>query len=317
MGSNLVKRHEDWMCCTHGIVILKNDESLEEIKHKSATISLLVHRSDLEIVKHSLKQGAPAFLDPPESDDAFEFYYVLSGKLRFKRDGSTVELSSGDVFYLDTSSKPVALQVIEDSQLLCFCKPPFFQEISKSARYLKKILASIEEKDHYTYSHSKRVRDLSLSIAREMGLSDSRIENLALAALFHDVGKIDVPSSILLKPGQLTKEEFELIKAHPLKGKEMLEHTLFSSCSEIVFQHHERLDGSGYPRALKSDEISLEARIIAAADAFDAMTTDRPYKQAKSVDEAIAELKMMSDKYDSKVVLILEKLLEKRVPSSV
>ena len=103
---------------------------------------------------------------------------------------------------------------------------------------------------------------------REIELSDSRIENLALAVLFHDVGKIDVLSSILLKPGQLTKEEFELIKAHPLKGKKMLEHTLFSSCSEIVFQHHERLDGSGYPRALKSDEISLEARIIAVANVF-------------------------------------------------
>lgn len=305
------------MCCTHGIVILRNGESLEEIKYKSATIRLLVHRSDLEIAKHSLKQGAPVFLEPPESDDAFEFYYVLSGKLRFKHDGSNVQLSTGDVFYLGIPSEPVALQVIEDCQLLCFSKPPFFQEISESTQHLKKILASIEEKDHYTYSHSKRVRDLSLSIAREMQLSDSRLENLALAALFHDIGKIDVPSSILLKPGKLTEEEFELIKTHPLKGKDMVEHSLFSSCSEIIFQHHERLDGSGYPRGLKGDEINLEARIIAVADAFDAMITDRPYKKAKSLDEAINELKMMSEKYDLKVVLILETLLKSKAPNLV
>jgi len=154
------------------------------------------------------------------------------------------------------------------------------------------ILAEIVEmRDPYTCSHQKRVSYLAAAIAIEMGLPKEAVRLLRLAGLIHDIGKIAVPSEILNKPGALSDIEMEIIRTHPQKGYELLMNmSRRTRLAEIVYQHHERLDGSGYPRGLSGDAICLEARILAVADVMEAMLSHRPYRSAFSLDEVIAEI---------------------------
>jgi putative nucleotidyltransferase with HDIG domain len=151
--------------------------------------------------------------------------------------------------------------------------------------------ATVDAKDPYTAGHSLRVQRIAVEIGREMGLGRSSLETLHFAGLFHDIGKIGVPDAILTKPARLTDEEFEVVKRHPEDGARIVGR--LRSLQEIVpaiLHHHERWDGAGYPHALRADEIPTEAGIVGLADAFDAMTTDRPYSDARSLDAAIAEI---------------------------
>jgi putative nucleotidyltransferase with HDIG domain len=151
--------------------------------------------------------------------------------------------------------------------------------------------ATVDAKDPYTAGHSLRVQRIAVEIGREMGLDRHRLKTLHFAGLFHDIGKIGVPDAILTKPDRLTDEEFEIVKRHPEDGARIVGR--LRSLQETVpaiLHHHERWDGAGYPHRLLGDEISAEASIVGLADAFDAMTTDRPYSEARSLDEAIAEI---------------------------
>ncbi|MGV2950008.1 HD-GYP domain-containing protein, partial [Acinetobacter sp. AGC35] len=149
-----------------------------------------------------------------------------------------------------------------------------------------------------------------LTIARMLKLSKDRLEDLYFASAFHDVGKINIPEEILNKPGHLTEEEFEIIKRHSYDGYEMVKELYYTNISQIILQHHERLDGSGYPYGLRDNEISLEAKIIGIVDTYDAMTSDRPYREGLSPEIAIAELKRLAGiQYDPYLVEIFEKAL--------
>ena len=151
---------------------------------------------------------------------------------------------------------------------------------------------ALEMRDPYTAGHQKRVAQLAGAIAGEMNRPYDEVRGIRLAALIHDIGKIQVPSEILSKPGKLTEIEFELIKSHSQVGYDILKEIEFPwPIADIVYQHHERLDGSGYPRGLKGDEIMLQARIIAVADVVEAMSSHRPYRAALGTEEALAELK--------------------------
>jgi putative nucleotidyltransferase with HDIG domain len=150
---------------------------------------------------------------------------------------------------------------------------------------------TVDAKDPYTAGHSLRVQRIAVEIGREMGLGKEYLETLHYAGLFHDIGKIGVPDAILTKPDRLTDEEFEIVKRHPEDGARIVGR--LRSLQEIVpaiLYHHERWDGAGYPHALRADEIPAEAGIVGLADAFDAMTTDRPYSDARPVDEAVDEI---------------------------
>ena len=150
---------------------------------------------------------------------------------------------------------------------------------------------TLETRDPYTAGHQRRVADLARAIATELGLPADQIEGVRTAATIHDIGKIAVPAEILSKPGKLTDTEFELIKIHAKIGYDILKQIEFPwPIAQFVLQHHERLDGSGYPAGLCGDDIFLEARILGVADVVEAMATHRPYRPALGLDGALAEI---------------------------
>jgi putative nucleotidyltransferase with HDIG domain len=153
------------------------------------------------------------------------------------------------------------------------------------------LTATLETRDPYTAGHQSRVSDLARTMATEMGLGQERVEGLRVAGVVHDLGKISIPSEILSKPGRLTEIEFGLIKTHSQVGYELLQPIDFPwPVAEIVRQHHEKVDGSGYPQGLKGETILLEARILAVADVVEAMASHRPYRPALGVDKALEEI---------------------------
>ena len=161
--------------------------------------------------------------------------------------------------------------------------------------YLETVTALIEAmsaKDTYLYAHSHNVAVYAKAIAEEIGFPPERTRRLIQGCELHDLGKIAIPDSILMKRGPLTHEEFEIIKQHPRWGARILEPlTFMKDIMEMVHQEHERWDGSGYPMGLRGGQIRLEARIIAVADALDAMTSQRPYRQPVTLEQAEEELK--------------------------
>ncbi|SHI54091.1 HD domain-containing phosphohydrolase [Lutispora thermophila] len=194
------------------------------------------------------------------------------------------------------------------------------QELTKMNKelrnsYLSTVLSlanAIEANDKYTRGHCERVSCLSTDIARKMGLGDNELHVLEFASILHDIGKIGVPSDILNKEGKLTSDEFEMIRKHPIIGYEILAHVDFLSESRnVLLQHHERVDGKGYPKGLKGEEISLLAKIISVADAYDAMTNSRPYRKTPlTKEQAIEEMKKgKGSQFDEVVVDILIDLL--------
>jgi PAS domain S-box-containing protein len=153
------------------------------------------------------------------------------------------------------------------------------------------MVASVEMRDPYTAGHQIRTADLARAIATEMGLSKDKIDGIRMAGSIHDIGKISVPAEILSKPTKLTDIEFSLIKEHSRSGYEMLKDVESPwPLAQIVYQHHERMDGSGYPRNLKGDEIIMEARIMAVADVVEAMASHRPYRPALGIEVALEEI---------------------------
>ncbi|MGB3368261.1 MAG: HD-GYP domain-containing protein [Acidaminobacteraceae bacterium] len=174
----------------------------------------------------------------------------------------------------------------------------------------KVLVKTIEVKDKYTLGHANRVKEISSKIAYELEFSIEQIHDLETAAILHDVGKIGTPTAILLKPTSLTKMEYDTIKEHPFHAKRILDDiSEFSNISNITYCHHENYDGSGYPRGLKNDEIPLEAQIIQVADAFDAMTSDRSYRNAFSVEKALSiMIEGRGKQFNPKLVDIIVKL---------
>jgi len=171
----------------------------------------------------------------------------------------------------------------------------------------------IELKDHYTKGHSDRVTKYAMAIAEAMGLSPSQVEIIRLSCQLHDLGKIGIQEYILTKPAKLTEEEWGEIKLHPLKGVEILRPlTFLKDEMKLVEQHHERYDGKGYPYGLHADSIDVRARIMAVADSFDAMTTERPYAKGLTLSEAKEEIRRCGGtQFDPKIVEVFINLLDK------
>ena len=162
----------------------------------------------------------------------------------------------------------------------------------------------METRDPYTAGHQRRVADLAQAIATEMKLAENQRDGLRMAGTIHDLGKVSIPAEILSKPTKLTEIEYQLIQAHPQTGYDILKGIEFPwPVAEMVLQHHERMNGSGYPQGLKGEEISTEAQILMVADVVEAMASYRPYRPALGVDAALEEIeKNKGILYDSRVV---------------
>lgn len=251
------------------------------------TIDKLVGKRFTEVLNiryNGLQGGA----DPLEDDIHFNYFMSPSGR-KVPVDFSISPISdingdrSGSVIVLRDDTDRVNNEMkLKES----------FLQIKKSVSGIIHAMAqTIETRDPYTAGHQRRVADIARTIAAEMNLGEKQVEGIFMAGIIHDLGKICIPTEILSKPGRLSPIEFDLIKTHPQIGYDILKTIEFPwPLAEMVYQHHEWYNGSGYPQGLSSDGILLGARIICVADVVEAMASDRPYRAALGIEKALAEI---------------------------
>ena len=224
-----------------------------------------------------------------------------------RKDGSTVPVELNAV-RINIQGKPTDLAFVRDITERKRVKEKLQQTYVELQRALEGtisvLVSAIEMRDPYTAGHQRRVTQLACAIAREMGLPEEQIEGIRMAGLIHDLGKISIPAEILSKPGRLNDFQWGMIQTHSQVGYDVLKAVEFPwPVAEIVLQHHERLDGSGYPAGLPGEEIMLEARILAVADVVEAMASRRPYRPPPGIDKALKEISQNRGiLYDSEVV---------------
>jgi putative nucleotidyltransferase with HDIG domain len=231
---------------------------------------------DLETAIHTMKQGAYDYITKPFNLDQVVTSVRRALRLRQERlDSRRVALNLESLVKNKAVALNSALEDLNDQHKVT----------------LEVLVKALDARGHETQCHSQRVQAYTLRLAEQFKFTQAQMVDLARGALLHDIGKIGVPDSILLKPGKLTSEEWDEIKKHPTIGYNILKDVRFlDRVAWMVLCHHERFDGSGYPHSLKGEQIPLEARIFSVLDAYDAMTSDRPYRPAMCTEAARAVL---------------------------
>lgn len=206
-----------------------------------------------------------------------------------------------------------ALLVLLPMGVSCWVFAQYHRERAAHQATIRALVQAVDIKDKYTRGHSERVGRASVMIARELGMDDERVEVLRFAGILHDVGKLGVPTRLLRKDGPLTPEERRVIELHPEYGHEMVRGIGFlGEARAAILHHHERIDGSGYPYGLTGPQIPESARVVAVADAFDAMTSTRSYRRARPVEAAVAELtRCAGAQFDPEMVGALARALDR------
>ena len=256
---------------------IKGDESTKHIP-----IIMVTARTGAEMLSAGLKSGADDYISKPF--DSIELKARIHSLLRIRDVEAELALTNRNL-------NKRASDLVERQHSLYLST-------------VKSLASAIDAKDEYTRHHSTRVTEFTLKIAKSMKLSGRELEDLELAAILHDIGKIAVPEHILNKPGALTDEEFASIKEHPLRGQIILDPVKeLNEIGKVVRSHHEKYDGTGYPDGLKGTEIPLGSRIMAIADTFDSITSDRPYRSAASHRRAVKEIiRCSGSQFDPEVV---------------
>jgi putative nucleotidyltransferase with HDIG domain len=294
-----------------GFRIGKKGSSLENVIYDSQKISLLARGDGVEVLLETIEKDRLFYIYPAEDPHALEFYLILSGEIECEYNDEKIILGPQDYFTAKGITETIHFTALSNVSFLWVITESTFVNLSYDISALKEIVKKVEDKDRYTYLHCNRVAKYSIKIAQKMKLNRLQVENLNTSSTLHDIGKIHIPGEILNKPSSLTKEEFDIIKKHPSDGAEMIKGTFYEEIAPIIEQHHERLNGSGYPKGLKGDDILLEARIIAVSDTFDAMTEDRVYRKASNAQEAFNVIKSsIGTLYDKEVVEAFEKVLK-------
>lgn len=270
-----------------GLRIVTDGGCLEEVAKNNTAVKLLARAGEMEVMLQTIKADKPFTLTPWSG---CEFFYILEGSLVCGIDGEDVTLGPGDYVQATQLVQPAYFKTSSELTILYVASPPVFSYLSDMIRKWQDLATDIELKDMYTEEHCKRIEKIAIRIGERLRLSGGQMERLINSAYLHDLGKTVVPHGILSKPGRLSEEEWEHIRRHPSAGRQMLEHTFLEEVGSVIEQHHEREDGKGYPLGLTGKEISIEAKIIAVADAFDAMTSDRPYRKAMTNQQAIDEI---------------------------
>jgi putative nucleotidyltransferase with HDIG domain len=293
-----------------GFKVGKKGNFIERVKYDTNDISLLSRGDGIEVLTQSIEKDRLFYLYPAENPNVLEFYFILSGEVLCEIDDENITLGSQEYFSIQGIKNPIHFTALSDVTMLWVVTEPTFVHISERISSLMEIVKQVEIKDCYTEKHSDRVANYAGKVAKKMKFNKDQLENLIFASYLHDIGKINVPTEILNKPGRLTEEEYEIIKKHPADGAEMVKGTNYNELIPIIEQHHERLDGSGYPYGLKGDEILLEAKIIAVCDTFDAMTGDRSYRKAFDSVYALDVIKSLKGShYEEEIVNIFEEVL--------
>ena len=227
------------------------------------------------------------------------------GILNMQRQSAYREFATGEL---------QCLKVIASKAAYAISNSKLYDDLEKA--YLSTIMAlanAVEARDRYTSGHTVRVTYLAELIAKELGWEDDRIFILSMGCSLHDIGKIGVPDSVLNKPGRLTEQERTIMQRHPEVGARMIEGIAFlKPCAPFIISHHEQWDGSGYPHGLTGESIPIEGRVLAVADTFDAIVTDRPYRRGKSIEAAIQELRDFAGRqFDPDIVAIFIEAIRK------
>ncbi len=265
-------------------------------------IIVLTAEADFASKRSALSSGASDYLTKPWVPQELCLRVRNSLRLRFQQ------------LWLDQQRRLMEREISVRTQEL-----ESYQLELKQAQceIIERLSRAAEQHDDETGQHTRRVGLISFLIAQNMGLSASECADIQRAAPMHDVGKIGVPDAIVLKPGELDESEWSLVRQHCGIGAALLSggrSGLVQMSERIAFTHHERWDGSGYPRGLKGEEIPLEGRVVAAADVFDALTHERPYKKAWPVEEALAEMRAQSGhQFDPTVIEAFLKLPHDRL----
>lgn len=283
----------------------------ESTAESEPSARLLTKQGDLEVILHRINGESVVWLFPASDPNATEYFFIHAGGVDLAMDDGLVSLGAGDSFTVSGLKCDVPIKMHGDSEILYVTNCPAFEAVTHVDDSLRELLTRINEKDHYTSRHSKAVLQYSLALydAMQDRGPDIPRDDLAFAALFHDVGKCFVPTEILQKPDKLEQAEMRYILRHPVDSGRMLLQNFGEQIAEIARNHHERLDGTGYPRGLRAEDISLSSQIVAVADVFDAMTSNRGYNVVKTFQEAAGELVSLSHQFDSRITGVLMHLV--------
>jgi len=269
--------------------------ALQEIKkkHPDTEVILLTAYASLETARDAIRFGAFDYLIKPfDKDDVLA---VVKKGLARRRTNTGLKMER-DILLDRANYLEDQVNSARNKILTCY-------EGTVSA-----LILTIDVKDHYTYNHSNRVSELSCSIARAMGVSEHDVKEIGNAASIHDIGKVGIEENILKKNGKLSSEEYTEMKKHPAIGVRIVQSIPFlEDAIPVILHHHERYDGKGYPEGLIGDEIPLSARIVMVADAVDAMMSDRPYRDALTINKVFSELRdNAGTQFDPEIVDIIE-----------
>lgn len=306
-----VKRLEAAGVGMEGIQFNRRAAAGESTAGNEPSTQLLTKQGDLEVILHRINGESVVWLFPASDPNATEYFFIHAGGVDLAMDDGLVSLGAGDSFTVSGLKRDVPVKMHGDAEILYVTNCPAFEAVTHVNDSLQELLTRINEKDHYTSRHSKAVLQYSLALYDAMQDREPDVprDDLAFAALFHDVGKCFVPTEILQKPDKLEQAEMRYILRHPIDSGRMLLPNFGEQIAEIARNHHERLDGSGYPRGLRSEDISLASQIVAVADVFDAMTSDRGYNVVKTYTQAAEELASLSHQFDSRITSVLMHLV--------
>jgi HD-GYP domain-containing protein (c-di-GMP phosphodiesterase class II) len=288
-----------------GITLFRSGEGLEQVSLKGLELRLLASGDGTELILHRLSKGSHWGLTPADGWNAMEGLFLLSGLLRWTHPNESRILKPGDFLSATPVLKEAVFVAESDVEFLYCSSQPVFHHYSNHIRELMSLAVDIEQKDGYTADHCHRIMRLSMMLGEAMGLASTELAELNYGSFLHDIGKIKVPDAILGKPGKLTNEEWIVMRLHPSYGREMLHATglpSLRSSAIIVEQHHERIDGTGYPHGLKGKAISLPSAIVAVVDSYDALTTNRVYRPGIPKEEALDEIDRSKHQYHPDVI---------------
>ena len=290
---------------TKGMTIGHRGDARDRIEKRSTILELLATSGAMEVTRQTIESGRHFNLYADDEWSGFEFLYLLNGKMTLEDgEGGEVPLDEGDFLYHHGLPEKAYFRVETNVEILMICTPPSFHLIRDDMQEMISMAQAVEEKDPTTDGHCARLERLAILTGERLGLPGEQLISLSYGAYLHDIGKVKISDEVLNKAAQLTDSEWNEMMKHPDHGADMLsERDYLGGAAVIVRAHHERFDGTGYPRGLGGDKIPIGARVVAVVDTYDAITSTRPYQAASAKEEAISELeKNAGTQFDPRVV---------------